>query len=75
VRLFARALELRRQQALLQQAQAVALGIAEAFNPKAELLARLRRALSQPEPEPAAARPAVPPAARAWLLGLPVKGG
>ncbi|MFH1089956.1 MAG: hypothetical protein V1742_00155 [Pseudomonadota bacterium] len=49
VQLFARALSFNREQEKLDQAEAVALGISEAFAPEQNLLGRLRQELVNPE--------------------------
>jgi len=61
VELFARALAFNREQGKLDQAEAVNLGIAAAFNPEAELIQEGRQALLNPEKEsePAELKPEV----------------
>lgn len=49
VALFARALAFNREQEKLDRAEAVAIGISEAFAPEQNLLGRLRQALVNPE--------------------------
>lgn len=61
VQLFARALAWNREQEKLDQAEAIALGIATAFNPEAKILEKCQEALVNPdyEPEPAELKPEV----------------
>ncbi len=74
VQLFARALAWNRAKDQLDRAEAVALGIAEAFAPAENLLGRLRQALLNP----GAKRPDRPvnisPETRKFFGGAPVKG-
>lgn len=72
VNLFKAALDWNRQRENLERAEAVWMGIAEAFNPQAGLLAKVREALlgaGEPEEDPKQ----VPPPVLAWIQGLPVK--
>ena len=69
VQLFARALAFNREQKKLDRAEAVALGITEAFAPEANLLARLRQALFQPGGEIPASPATLKPDVMASLFG------
>lgn len=80
VLLLQEAAEINRSQEQLDLAQAVALGMAEAFRPQAQLLDKLRVALTRPRdgaPEPGRKMPggSLSPAARAFFQGLPRKRG
>jgi hypothetical protein len=69
VQLFARALAFNREQEKLDRAEAVALGISEAFNPEANLLGRLRQALLTPGEEKAETPVQLKPEVMASLFG------
>jgi hypothetical protein len=69
VQLFSRALAFNREMAKLDQAEAVALGILEAFDPKEGLLQTLRQELQRPGQDRAPDNPIVNPKIMASLFG------
>ncbi len=74
VQLFARALFVSRAQEKLDRAEAVVLGIIEAFNPAENLLGRLRQALLHPgEKQPEAPAELKPEVMASLFGGLPLK--
>lgn len=75
VQLFSRALILNRELAKLDQAEVVALGILEAFDPKEGLIQTLRQALQQGSrgkapPDPVTANPQM---MASLFYGVPLK--
>jgi len=71
VQLFAQALAWNRERDNLDRAEAIRLGIAQAFNPQEDLLNRLRRHLEQPGSEQAESSPGLKPEVEAMLFGVP----
>lgn len=75
MQLFARALGLNRELEKLDRAEAVALGIIEAFNPEAQLLQELRQNLLHPEAAAPEKDPVqLNPTVMASLFGVPSLG-
>jgi hypothetical protein len=76
IQIFLLALDRNRQQDLLDRAETVWLGIAQAFNPEAGILKKLRQALANPESldggRDARPTPQLSPAAAAFFGEAPV---
>jgi len=71
-----RAAEQNIRKEVLDQVEAVSLGIRDAIDPKAGLLGKLRQVLLNPGAVPQPEAPAkISPRAMAWMQGLPVKRG